>query len=93
MNQDTLGKQATLASNQNNVLLVYAKDLDDGSKAVALYNLSSQPMTVTAKWSDIRVSGEQKVRDLWRQKNLGEFTNQFQMTVASHGAELMKVSQ
>ena len=40
VNQDTLGKQATVASNENNVLLVYAKDLEDGSKAVALYNLS-----------------------------------------------------
>jgi alpha-galactosidase len=93
VNQDTLGKQATLVSNQNNVLLVYARDLDDGSRAVALYNLSSQPETMTAKWSDVGVSGERKVRDLWRQKDLGEFTDQFQMTVASHGAELIKLSQ
>ena len=93
VNQDTLGKQATLASNQNNVLLVYARDLDDGSKAVALYNLSSQPAVVTAKWSDVGVSGKQKVRDLWRQKDLGEFSDQFQKTVASHGAELLKLSQ
>jgi alpha-galactosidase len=93
VSQDALGKQATLASNENNVLLVYARDLDDGSKAVALYNLGPQPATVTAKWSDVGVSGKQKIRDLWRQKNLGEFTDQFRMTVASHGAELMKLSQ
>ena len=91
VNQDTLGKQATLASNENNVLLVYARDLEDGSKAVALYNLSKEPATVTAKWSDLKLSGKQTVRDLWRQKDLGQFADQFQMPVAPHGAELVKI--
>ena len=91
VNQDTLGKQATLASNENNVLLVYAKDLEDGSKAVALYNLSKEPATVTAKWSDLKLSGKQTVRDLWRQKDLGQFDGQFQIPVAPHGAELVKI--
>jgi alpha-galactosidase len=48
-------------------------------------------MTVTAKWSDLKVSGKQAVRDLWRQKDLGEFTDQFQMLVAPHGAELVRI--
>ncbi len=91
VNQDALGKQATVASNENNVLLVYAKDLEDGSKAVALYNLSREPATVTAKWSDLKLSGLQTVRDLWRQKDLGGYTDQFQMLMAPHGAELVKV--
>ncbi len=91
VNQDTLGKQATVASSENNVLLVYARDLEDGSKAVALYNLSKQPATVTARWSDLKLSGKQMVRDLWRQKDLGQFADQFQMPVAPHGAELVKM--
>ena len=91
VNQDTLGRQATVVSNANNVLLVYAKDLEDGSKAVALYNLGKEPATVTARWSDLKVSGQQAVRDLWRQKDLGRFDGQFQMLVAPHGAELVKL--
>ncbi len=86
-----LGKQATLAANENNVLLVYARDLADGTKAVALYNLSKVPATVTAKWSDLKLAGRQPVRDLWRQKDLGQFDGQFQIRVASHGAELVKI--
>jgi alpha-galactosidase len=39
----------------------------------------------------LKLSGRQAVRDLWRQKELGEFTDQFQMRVASHGAELVKI--
>jgi alpha-galactosidase len=91
VNQDTLGRQATLASNENNVLLVYAKDLEDGSKAVALYNLGREPATVTVRWSDVKLSGPQTVRDLWRQKDLGRFDDQFQIPVASHGVELVKL--
>ncbi len=89
--QDTLGKQATLVANENNVLLVYARDLEDGTKAVALYNLSKEPAAVTAKWSDLKLAGRQTVRDLWRQKDLGQFDGQFHMLVASHGAELVKI--
>jgi alpha-galactosidase len=91
VSQDALGKQATLASNENNVLLVYARDLEDGSKAVALYNLGKEPASMTAKWPDLKLSGRQAVRDLWRQKDLGEFDGQFQLTVAPHGAELVKI--
>jgi alpha-galactosidase len=91
VNQDTLGKQATVASNDDNRLLVYARTLDDGSQAVALYNLSHEPAKVTAKWADLKLSGQHSVRDLWRQKDLGKFADEFSMTVAPHGAELVKI--
>jgi alpha-galactosidase len=91
VDQDTLGKQATVASNDGNTLLVYARPLDDGSKAVALYNLGQEPAKVTAKWADLKLSGEHAVRDLWRQKDLGNFSNEFSMTVAAHGAEIVKI--
>jgi alpha-galactosidase len=91
VDQDTLGKQATLASNEENTLLVYVRPLEDGSRAVALYNLGHEPAKVTAKWVDLKLSGEHGVRDLWRQKELGKFGNEFSMTVAAHGAEMVKI--
>jgi alpha-galactosidase len=92
VNQDSLAKQATLAGNENNTLLVYARDLEDGSKAVALYNLGSLTAQVTAKWTNLKINGKYKVRDLWRQKDLGEFEEKFSMPVASHGAEMFKLT-
>ena len=91
VNQDTLGKQATLASNDGDKLLVYSRPLEDGSKAVALYNLGSERRKVTAKWSDLNLTGKRDVRDLWRQKDLGQFADEFSITVAPHGAELVKI--
>ncbi len=58
---------------------------------MALYNLSEEPATVTAKWSDLKLSGPQTVRDLWRQSDLGQFTGQFPTSVALRGAELVKI--
>jgi alpha-galactosidase len=91
VSQDSLGDQAVAVASANE-LKVYAKKLEDGSKAVGLFNTSSNSVaTVTVKWSDLGISGEQNVRDLWRQKDLGKFKDQFSMQVAPHGAELIKV--
>jgi hypothetical protein len=66
--------------------------MEDGSKAVGLFNTGSNNVaTVTVKWSDLGLTGEQNVRDLWRQKDLGKFKDQFSLPVAPHGAELVKV--
>ena len=38
-------------------------------------------------------SGEPTVRDLWRQKDLGKFDNEFTATVPAHGVVLVKVQK
>lgn len=92
VSQDSLGDQAVTVASTDDTR-VYAKNMEDGSKAVGLFNLNgSQPMTVTVKWSDLGISGEHNVRDLWRQKDLGKFNDEFSMQVAPHSAELVKIS-
>ena len=91
VNQDPLGRQAARVT-QNGMLEVWAKDLEDGSKAVGLFNRGSGEETVTANWADLGLSGEQTVRDLWRQKDLGKFTGQFQAKVGRHGVVLVKIT-
>ncbi|HUB87981.1 MAG TPA: glycoside hydrolase family 27 protein [Verrucomicrobiae bacterium] len=92
VSQDSLGDQAVQVAGGDD-WKVYAKNLEDGSKAVGLFNTGTGgPITVTVKWSDLKISGVQNVRDLWRQKDLGKFNNQFSMTVAPHSAELVKIS-
>ncbi len=91
VNQDPLGRQAARVS-QNGMLEVWAKDLEDGSKAVGLFNRGSSEETVTANWYDLGLTGEQTVRDLWRQKDLGKFTGQFSAKVGRHGVVLVKIA-
>lgn len=91
IDQDSLGKQGTCVA-KGDGFSVYEKHLEDGSIAVGLFNLADDaPATITAKWSDLGINGKRSVRDLWRQKDLGQFENQFAMKVAPHSAELVKI--
>ena len=92
VNQDELCEQAARVSGDKD-LLVYAKKLADGSTAVAFFNLGKEPAKISAKWSDLKLDGKRNVRDLWRQKDLGRFADEFSVTVASHSAELVKISE
>ena len=71
---------------------VWSKELADGSRAVGLFNLDEKQATVTANFSDLKVTGSQKVRDLWRQKDLGSFDGKYESLVPPHGAVLLKLS-
>ena len=90
IDQDTLGKQATQIAGDTEKK-VYAKPLDDGSWAVGLFNLGKESAAITASWSDLKVCGKQRVRDLWRQRDLGVFDEKFEATVAPHGVVLVRI--
>jgi alpha-galactosidase len=96
IDQDSLGKQATQASNENGKV-VYAKTLEDGSMAVGLFNRGETETTIAATWGPWgclptpRQNEKRAVRDLWRQKDLGTFTNKFEAKVAPHGVVLVKI--
>jgi alpha-galactosidase len=90
IDQDSLGKQATCVSS-NELSRVYEKDLDDGSKAVGLFNLGENSTNVMANWNDLKISGAQTVHDLWRQRDLGRFENEFSADVASHGVVFVRI--
>ena len=91
VDQDSLGHQASRVS-QDGLMEVWSRDLDDGSRAVGLFNRGEEDQTVTATWSALGISGQQTVRDLWRQKDLGTFDNEFSTTVPRHGVVLVKIS-
>ncbi len=92
VNQDPLGKQAARIAKRG-ALEVWAKELEDGSKAVGLFNRGNSSARVTALWSDLGVTGRHAVRDLWRQKDMGTFEGKFGATIARHGAGLLRISK
>jgi hypothetical protein len=49
------------------------------------------PTDVTAKWSALGLTGSQRVRDLWRQKDLGEFPTEFSAKLRRHGCAMLRV--
>ncbi len=91
VNQDRLGRQGRRVS-QDSTLEVWAKELEDGSLAVGLFNRGETAATVTARWEALGIDGRRAVRDLWRQKDLGTVTTELTATVARHGAVLVKLT-
>ncbi|MDD4869113.1 MAG: glycoside hydrolase family 27 protein [Kiritimatiellae bacterium] len=91
VNQDPLGKQACrqVLADGGEVLV---KELEDGSRAAGLFNPGPKELTVTVKWTDIGLKEKQKVRDLWRQKDLGEFAESFSTAVPSHGVVMVRLT-
>lgn len=92
VNQDVLGRGGSRVF-QDHRLEVWVKPLADGTKAVALFNRGLQAADVTARWSDVGVTGSQPVRDLWQHRDLGSFSDRFTTRVPAHGAVLVKVGR
>jgi alpha-galactosidase len=90
VNQDALGKQAGRVA-KNGETEIWAKKMADGSMAVGLFNRAEMAMEVQAKWTDLGLTGKHRVRDLWRQKDAGEFETSFTATVPRHGVCLVRV--
>jgi len=91
VNQDLLGRQAQCVAKQDQCE-VWARDLGDGSKAVALFNRSWGREAIAVHWKDLGLSGKQTVRDLWRQKDLGVLADGFETSVPWHGVVLIRVT-
>jgi alpha-galactosidase len=92
INQDDLGKEAVQVLKKDGYL-VYVKELQDGSKAVGIFNISDKFQTITLNWSDLGIAGYTKVRDVWRQKYLITDNKVFKTVVPTHGVVLVKVSK
>jgi len=92
VNQDALGTQAKQVYKNENYQ-VWMKTLEDGSHAVGIFNLTEQYQTISINWKDIELvkPDSKKVRDLWRQKDLGMFRDAFSTKVAPHGVTFIKV--
>lgn len=90
IDQDPLGQQAYLASKDGEGE-VWVKRMEDGSKAVGLFNRSTKEINVRANWGYLGIYGKQRVRDVWRQKDLGTFEKTFGAKVQSHGVVLLRM--
>ena len=94
INQDPLGYAATKIYG-NSSYATYFKPLEDGSLAIAMFNLSEKPQKIGFKPRAIGVIGNKiTVRDVWRQKDVAEITNdrdRFDTDVPPHGVVLVRV--
>ncbi len=91
IDQDVLGKQATPVLIDGDVQ-VWVKELADGNKAVGIFNLGEEVIDYTLTFDKSGLPGKAKLRDVWRQKELGTFESSFDMKIPAHGVVLVRVA-
>jgi alpha-galactosidase len=90
VDQDPLGKPGRRVWKGGD-LEVWKRSLEDGSIAVGLFNRGEKTTAVSADWNDLGITGKQKIRDLWRQKDLGTFNGKFTSEVGKHGVVMIRI--
>jgi len=95
VNQDPLGKQATVVATPAANQEIWSKALSGTStaRAVAFFNRSGSAASMTVQWTAIGIpAGAATVRDLWTHTDLGSFNNSYTATsVPSHGIVMIKI--
>jgi hypothetical protein len=92
VDQDPLGLPARRVA-QRKGTEVWVKELQDGSKAIGLFNRGAAQATVELDWDEAKLAGKQSLRDLWKHKDLGSFEAKFSAAVPAHGAILLHAVQ
>jgi len=92
VDQDQQGLQGRRVKREGD-LEVWAKQLADGSRAVALLNRGATETKISVSWGDIGYPDylPASVCDLWARKDLGTSTGSFSASVASHGVVMVKI--
>jgi alpha-galactosidase len=100
-----LTDKEALAVNQNSInnhelrakddeIIWAADDPVSGAKYVAMFNISDKiTRQVKVTWDELGISGEQKVRDLWKNKDIGKYQNNFDVSINPHGCGLYKIGK
>jgi alpha-galactosidase len=92
VDQDAMGREGRRVAKDGD-LEVWAKQLQDGGRAVVLLNRGSSSHDISVTWEDIGYPSHLSatVRDLWAHKDLGKFNGKFSAPVESHGVVMVTI--
>ena len=105
IHQDELGKQATKVHDGVRYQ-VWKKELANGDFAIAVFNIGKEGPEEAFNWDnqrqmlDVTVGGKQikveegiyRIRDVWRQQNIGTFKEYFGVKVPHHGVVMLRLT-
>jgi alpha-galactosidase len=92
VNQDKLGKAAQRIAKEGDTE-VWARPLNGGAWAVALFNRGTADAKVAVTWESLKLNGKLKVRDLWEHQDKGSLADGYSATVPSHGVSMIRLSR
>jgi len=90
VDQDPRGVQGRRVAQQGPIQL-WARQLADGTRAVALLNTLDHPLDATLDLAALGLHGAVPARDLWRRRDLGRIDGRHVFEVPGHGVVLLKL--
>lgn len=93
IDQDPLGISADKFWLKSNDIRVMYKALFDGSMAVGIFNTTDSIKDYNLDLKEFHFRKDYKIRDVWRQKDLGEYSDSIKLTINPHGVVLLKLSK
>ena len=93
INQDSLGHQARYIYSGGQVE-VWARDLKDGAKAIAIINIGSDRVSTHPFRLDLEqlgLHGTQNAKDLWTGKDV-QLTDNMELEIDSHDVRLLRIA-
>jgi alpha-galactosidase len=93
VNQDALGRQGRKVRDDGNYE-IWAKEMQDGSRAVVLFNRSTADAEISVSWNEIGYPNHLNalVRDLWQHKDVGSFKEKYSALVPSHAVVMLRIT-
>jgi alpha-galactosidase len=90
INQDRLCKPADrLVLDAGRKLQLYKKPLSNGQISVGLFNVADKKQDISFSLEHLNLDGKWKIRDVWRQQDIGTVTDTFTATLDGHGSLLL----
>jgi alpha-galactosidase len=93
VNQDPLGSEGRRVLKEGD-LEVWAKQMQDGSRAVVLLNRADAQKEVGFSWENLGYPSHLSagIRDLWKARDLGQFKEKFSAQVGPHSVVMLRVA-
>ena len=67
------------------------RELAGGDHAVALFNLGTEPATISFRWRDLGIQKAPRgARDLWTHRDI-KLDSEYSTEVAGHGVALLRI--
>lgn len=93
INQDSLGKQASLFMSHISKL-IYVKELSKGDWAICWHNTGNEAFTQRINWKHFTfLNGEYEVKDIWKDKVIGSTTKNMEVNIESHDVLFYRLSK
>ena len=90
LNQDSLFLQAYIAGMVNDCYIL-VKDIEERfglRRAFAIYNPNDEAKTVQVTFASLDLDGMVSLRDVFQKKDIGNFTDKYEVTVPAHGTRI-----